>query len=179
MSHKKPDAQVERYTAIEPSADFYVKDVKSCAYRTGKLEKFGGGEFHDFPTHIQSQLGEETMKQNSHAFDTVMVSNVVEHVQNAVDFLHGIHRSLKPGGLLIFHDRHYADQLSGDGVLGRNVYHPIRLNKKFFDHFLSDFDIIFNNCEGHKNIDGWKERNVGERGYYVVARKKLQKNTRL
>jgi SAM-dependent methyltransferase len=84
-----------------------------------------------------------------------MVSNMIEHAQNAVEFLHGIHNSLKPGGLLIFHDRYYKTPERGDAVLGRNVYLPIRLTRRVFDHFLSDFDIIFNNCDGHNTIRGW------------------------
>jgi len=106
-----------------------------------------------------------------------MVVNVIEHVQNAVDFLHGIHKSLKPGGLLIFHDRYYEYPEAGDAVLGRNVFHPIRLTKHFFDQFLLDFDIIYNNCEGENNIQGWRRRNKGERGYYVMARKKVPRST--
>lgn len=102
-----------------------------------------------------------------------MVANVIEHVQNAVEFLHAVHKSLKPGGLLIFHERYYEYPQAADKVLGRNVFHPIRLTRRFFDHFLTDFDIIFNNCEGEKTIDGWKRRDRGERGYYVIARKKI------
>ena len=51
--------------------------------------------------HTETSVSFETK------FDTVMVTNVIEHVQNAVDFLHGLHKSLKPGGLLVFHDRYY------------------------------------------------------------------------
>jgi SAM-dependent methyltransferase len=175
LLHLRPHT-VERFTIIEPGADFYTKNVPTCAYKTGKLEKYKiSGEFYDFPLTVQSKLGEQTTTSHRHAFDTIMVSNVIEHVQNAVEFLHGIHHSLTPGGLLIFHDRYYETPESGDAVLGRNVYHPIRLTRTFFDHFLSDFDIIFNNCDGHKTIRGWKMRNAGERGYYVVARKKLKK----
>jgi len=115
-----------------------------------------------------------TTTTNNPQYDTVMVVNVIEHVQNAVEFLHGIHSSLKPGGLLIFHDRYYEHPEAGDKILGRNVFHPIRLTKVFFDHFLTiDFDIIYNNCNGQNTIQGWKRRNGGERGYYVIARKKM------
>lgn len=107
-----------------------------------------------------------------HQFDTVMVVNVIEHVQNAVEFIHGIHSSLKPGGLLIYHDRYFDTPESGDGALGRNIYHPIRLTPKFLDHFLYDFEIIYNNCNGMATIPGWQKRNANEQGYYVIARKK-------
>ncbi|CAB9505521.1 expressed unknown protein [Seminavis robusta] len=173
----RPDVKVKSYTVLEPGADFYIESVASCTYKTGKLSKHPDtSNFHDFPVFVKSSLGETAMTTNLQ-FDTVMVSNVIEHVQNAVDFLHGIHKSLKPGGLLIFHDRYYSYPEAADKVLGRNVFHPIRLTQRFFDLFLADFDIIFNNCEGEKTIHGWKRRNGGERGYYVVARKKVPATT--
>ena len=61
---------------------------------------------------------------------------------------------------------------SGDAVLGQNIYHPIRLTKLMFDVFLSDFEIIYNNCDGHNRITGWLKRGADERGYYVIAKKR-------
>eukprot|EP00978_Attheya_sp_CCMP212_P023875 scaffold74063_cov61-Attheya_sp.AAC.1 len=58
------------------------------------------------------------------------------------------HIAVKPGGLLIFHDRYVQDPVQGDRLLSRNIYHPIRLRQRFFDLFLSDFEIIYNNCDG-------------------------------
>jgi hypothetical protein len=48
---------------------------------------------------------------------------------------------------------------------------------KYPDGYRCNFDISFNNCEGEKTIDGWKRRDRGERGYYVVARKKIPSTT--
>jgi 2-polyprenyl-3-methyl-5-hydroxy-6-metoxy-1,4-benzoquinol methylase len=81
----------------------------------------------------------ESVMSADFLFDTVMVVNVIEHVQNAVELLHSVHKSLKPGGLLIFHERYYEYPQAADKVLGRNVFHPIRLTRRFFDHFLTDF----------------------------------------
>lgn len=172
---KRPDVRVESYTIIEPGADFYRKNVATCSYKTGKLAKQttpNADTYHNFSVNIISELG-ESAAGGDYLFDTVIVVNVIEHVQNAIDFIHGIHRSIRPGGLLIYHDRYYDTPESGDGVLGRNVYHPIRLTQKFFDHFLSDFNILYNNCDGQNTIQGWKSRNKGEQGYYVIAEKKL------
>jgi hypothetical protein len=74
---------------------------------------------------------------------------------------------------VVYHDRYYDTPESGDAVLGRNLYHPIRLTRKFFDHFLSGFNILYNNCDGHNTIKGWQARNQGEQGYYVIAEKKI------
>ena len=73
----------------------------------------------------------------------------------------GLYVSLKPGGLLIFHDRYYSNSQVTDG----DIYHPIRIKRKVLDHFLSLFDIIFNNCDA--DYDGRKDS-----GYYVIARKR-------
>ena len=73
----------------------------------------------------------------------------------------GLYVSLKPGGLLIFHGRYYSNSQVTDG----DIYHPIRIKRKVLDHFLSLFDIIFNNCDA--DYDGRKDS-----GYYVIARKR-------
>jgi 2-polyprenyl-3-methyl-5-hydroxy-6-metoxy-1,4-benzoquinol methylase len=38
------------------------------------------------------------------AFDTLMIVNVLEHVNNGIRILRNLHNALKPGGLLIFND---------------------------------------------------------------------------
>mmetsp|Transcript_53396 Transcript_53396/g.127042 ORF Transcript_53396/g.127042 Transcript_53396/m.127042 type:complete len:348 (-) Transcript_53396:46-1089(-) len=167
--------RVTSYTIFEPGANDYIARVPSCAYKTGKLQALPGTPGHpayyNFPTRVISQRGEQG---HGHAkqYDTVVSINVIEHVQNAFEYLASLHAACKPGGLLIFHDRYYAFPEDGDKVLGRNPLHPIRVTASVFDWFLKDFDLIFNNCHGHENIGGWRHRNVEERGYHVIARKK-------
>ena len=169
--YKRPDVIIQEYTIIEPGANYYMENVTSCAYRSGRLRKYGSDELYEFPLNIFAERGES--RSNAQLlYDTVISINVIEHVQNAVDYFHSLHSALRPGGMLIFHDRYYTNPPSGDAVLGANVYHPIRLTQLMFDVFLSDFDIIYNNCDGHNNIHGWLKRNANERGYYVIARKK-------
>ena len=76
---------------------------------------------------------------------------MIEHVQNAIEYFHSLHAALRPGGMLIFHDRFYPNPPAGDAILDENIYHPIRLT---VDVFLSDFDIVFDNCDGHHLIKG-------------------------
>ena len=38
------------------------------------------------------------------AFDTLMMINVIEHVENGIRILRNIYNALKPGGLLIFNE---------------------------------------------------------------------------
>ena len=75
----RPDLIVRSYTIREPGADFYMKTVKSCAYSTGRLHKFHEEKkYHDFPVHIISSQGEF---RNHQQYDTLVVINVIEHVQ--------------------------------------------------------------------------------------------------
>jgi hypothetical protein len=72
-------------------------------------------------------------------------------------------------GLLVFHERFYRTPEEGDLVLGRNLYHPIRVSKKILDLFLDNYDILYMNDS--PNFGG---RNAKEMGYYVIARKKTK-----
>ena len=46
-------------------------------------------------------LNQDQLPFESHAFDTVTVLDVVEHLFDPPDFLHDVHRIIKPGGQLI------------------------------------------------------------------------------
>ena len=91
--------------------------------------------------------------KNTHrgSYDAIISINVIEHVQNVIAYFHSLHTALLSGGILIFHDRFYPNPPAGDAVLGENIFHPIRLT---VDVFLSDFDIVFDNCDGHHLIKG-------------------------
>ena len=193
--HIRPDLQVKQFTIWEPSADRYMTEVASCSYSNGKaLRKFDGSGNHNFSVNVISTGGESLIsgdRSSQQQYDTLgthyscnldintysrnrlillnepfftylaVSINVIEHVQDAFEYLTGLYVSLKPGGLLIFHDRYYSNAQITDG----DVFHPIRIKKKVLDHFLSGFDIIYNNCAA--DYDG---RN--DAGYYVIARKK-------
>ena len=42
--------------------------------------------------------------------DTLMIVNVLEHVNNAIAILRNVYNALRPGGLLIFSDRWWDDR---------------------------------------------------------------------
>jgi len=164
--HIRPDLEIKQFTVWEPSADRYMKEVSSCSYRSGDtLRKFDGSGMHPFPVNVISTGGESLINPDSSAqqqYDTLVSINVIEHVQDVFQYLTGLYVSLKPRGLLIFHDRYY----SNDQITNGDIYHPVRIKKKILDHFLSGFEIIYNNCNA--DYDGRK----GDQGYYVIARKK-------
>jgi len=157
----RPNLIVREFTVFEPGADSYVRNVQSCSYRSGKLENWVGNGHHEFPVIIKSHGG-ELLQGTSAAYDTLISINVLEHVQNAFSYLTGLHGALRPGGLLIFHERFYGD----DTIIRGDAYHPVRIKRHVLDTFLSSFDILFNNCAA--DYDNRK----GEEGYYVIARKK-------
>ena len=163
MLHVRPDLQVDEFTVFEPGADGYVKNVQSCSYRTGRLETWAGvaPSHHAFPVVVRSSGG-ELLLQGAEAYDTLVSINVLEHVQDAFNYLQGLHSALRPGGLLVFHERFYDDA----AVVQGDEYHPVRVKRAVIDTFLAAFDVVFNNCQ--HDYDG----RPGEVGYYVVARKR-------
>jgi SAM-dependent methyltransferase len=104
-------------------------------------------------------------------FDTLLCINVIEHVWDAYEVLENIYNALKPGGILIYHDRFYPSPEYGDAVLGPgNFYHPIRLTRIVFEHFLKQFNTIYI-FEGQTK--GQIKRQAGEVGFYFIGRKKI------
>tara|TARA_X000000368_G_scaffold380117_1_gene335690 strand:+ start:2207 stop:7276 length:5070 start_codon:yes stop_codon:yes gene_type:complete len=168
----KAENTVRSFTIHEPAADFYKQNTPSCAYKSGRLAKINGDGFYSFPVTVVGEKGESLTDRHAQ-YDTLVAINVIEHVQNAYEYLEGLHKTLKPQGLLIFHERFFADPVSGDKVLGRNLYHPIRITRFVLDVFLEQFDVLTMN---ENPTPGMLQRKANEHGYYVIARKK-QSNT--
>ena len=112
----RPDLTAKEFVVWEPSADRYMKEVSSCSYKTGySLKKWDGSGDHPFPVRVVSSGGEKLIEPKP--FDTLISINVIEHVQNVFEYLTGLYVNLKPGGLLIFHDRYYKNAT----ITGGNV----------------------------------------------------------
>ena len=109
-----------------------MAEVASCSYssRTA-LAKMDGGA-HAFPVKVMSNGGELLSSvgrdegSTKLLYDTLLSINVIEHVQDAFKYLTGLYQTLKPNGLLIFHDRYYTHQEISNG----DLYHPIRIKRK-------------------------------------------------
>mmetsp|Transcript_56104 Transcript_56104/g.155358 ORF Transcript_56104/g.155358 Transcript_56104/m.155358 type:complete len:393 (-) Transcript_56104:68-1246(-) len=167
---KRLDAQISNFTIFEPNAKWYMRNVKTCSYKTGSLQKFGGSAgYHSFPVKVLDLMGESLLTHTGQ-YDTLVVMNVIEHVQDAFAFLQGLHRVIKPGGVLVFHERFYTDPISADNLLGAGGgLHPIRLTRSVFDVFLQQFDALWLNS---KPTSAMLARHLGEQGYYFIGRKK-------
>lgn len=115
---------------------------------------------------INSAGGELLSKDDTAGgYDVVVSINVVEHVQDAFNYLTGLYASVKKGGILIFHERYYN---SAPEITNGDKYHPVRVKQSVFDILLhpSLFHVIYNNCTAKY------EQREGEKGYYIIAVKK-------
>jgi len=158
------NSTVSSITLWEPGILYYVKNTPHCTYKDGKL------------------LGLRTILVNAgaedlfikEAYDTLIIINVLEHVENAFLVMENAYNSLKPGGIFIFNDRWwdkydlYGQKYGGSwGYMGIDrALHPIRIKKSVFDYFLSHFDPLMEN----QNAKAFTSR--GLTGTYFIGRKK-------
>ena len=156
---KYKHVQIHNLTLLDPNADVYMKQVKQCSYINGSLKRF---EF--IPTTIITGRSED-MDMLVGKFDTVLMVNVLEHVQNAYKILQNIYNALRVDGLLIFAERWWDDFVE-DRKSPYEELHPIRIRysvwKWFTDHFISIYD-----ARNHHSFTTY-----GHNGSYFIGRKK-------
>ena len=78
---------------------------------------------------------------NNNKYDTVIMFNALPYSKNAFEFLTTIYLSLKPGGLLLFHDRWFDDPVKSSqcNFFGFNL-NIIQVARPLLDHFISKFE---------------------------------------
>ncbi len=109
--------------------------------------------------------------------------NVLEHTRDAYKILGNLWKALKPGGILIFHERWHDNRLEDPRYwrliyntdmqpidIGK-AYHPIRVKKPVIDHFLDHFDLIY-----YSNKTELMTARQ-ETGVYAIGRKRTSKRT--
>ncbi len=159
-------------TLVEPLAETYMNTVHACTYKNGKL---GNDQFTIDNTIIIPKPAEEfnvDIDDNNvtKKYDTVILMNMIEHVQDAFIIYKKALDSLKDdGGILIFHERYWPGY---DGIENTNKrefdLHPIRLNEKFAHWFATEFDLIYEK----EQMERW-----GNLGYYWIGRKRPSTTT--
>jgi hypothetical protein len=165
-----PFRSIKQITLIDPNALKYM-ELNNCAYR--------GGHLHGHPISIIAESIEVIMKKrrqnkilsNSSEYYSVLISiNVVEHVNDALEYFRGLYDLLEDNGLLIFHERWYDHPKYGDCVLDNAEHlHPIRITKWIIDQFLNQFQTIYINFnQTRRQIHSI----CLEHGVYFIGRKK-------
>lgn len=164
-----PFRSVKQITLVEPNALEYMK-LNNCAYR--------GGHLRGQPVTILSESIEVIMKKrrldqissNSSKYYSILISiNVVEHVNDALEYFRSLYDLLEDNGLLIFHERWYDYPQQGDCVLDNaEDLHPIRITKWIIDQFLNQFQAL------HINFNQTRRQIHSpcfEHGVYFIGRK--------
>jgi len=117
----------KRLFLTDPGMPGYFTRVKNCPYKEGTLD--------GVPATLMT-VGTEELEFYE-KFDTVIMINVIEHVWNGFEVLEAVYRALKPGGLFMFAERVLWPKAKTE------MYHPIRYNLKFYNHFLEKYSTIF------------------------------------
>lgn len=124
-------------TLSDPNIENYKKNVPACGYRSGKL----GG----IPVETIAAPNEKLIRVRR-TFDTLVVINVAEHVQDIFLHFEAIYALLKPGGQLIFSDRawdNYDPVTHAQNAPLDVLFHPTRAKSPIFRHFLSLFETSY------------------------------------
>ncbi len=133
----RPDITFGSVTLLDPNIHAYLKEVPACTFSNGNL-------LPGVPTYLVNAGAEAPLFREQ--FDSLLIINVLEHVQNAFAVLDNVWVSLKPGGILIFHDR-VLDKpfpLNADAVTRETEeMHPIRVRLPVLAYFASKFDILY------------------------------------
>jgi SAM-dependent methyltransferase len=126
------------------------------------------------PNPIFIKSSGEDMSFIENTIDTLVMINVLEHVENSIKILRAVYNALKPGGIIIFNDRWW----DREGTPGQKrklmdldvLYHPIRLHKEIFDIFLNGFHEIYR----IDSIQSWAftKDNRNYDGTYFIGKKK-------
>jgi len=150
-------SDISSLTLLDPSVFDYVQNVEKNTYKDGKLLGMKvvliGGPSEQFPV--------------CEFYDTLLVINVAEHVQNIYKHFETIYFALKDNGQLIFHDRAWGnyDPVKHSQDDPRDVmFHPTRTKDPVFNHFLAFFEPQF--CETHITYDP-----LNPKAYYFIGRK--------
>ena len=125
------DPGVTSIDLADPGIHDYLSNPK-CTYKNKRLMGY------EVRTHA---VGGEGLNFRRATFDTVVSINVLEHCQNAFEYMRKIHQVLKPGGQLIFHDRVYDGFWSvidpvKDGPVEIAGLHPLRVKMRLIDIFM-------------------------------------------
>lgn len=161
FTHTLPiiNRKFESITLLDPLANYYIDNMEVCKYKNGRLL--------DKPVKVLNIAAELLNEEHLRKYDTIMSVDVIENVLDSFKFLTNIYQALKPGGILIYHDRYYTSSNNNNANSGGGSY-PIRLKREIFELFFKQFTTIYM-FEGQTKAQ--MERNLGEVGFYFIGKK--------
>jgi len=165
-----PFRSIKQIILIEPNALEYMK-LNNCAYRGGHLRGHPISIIAESIEFIMKKRRQNKILSNSSEYYSALISiNVVEHVNDALEYFRGLYDLLEDNGLLIFHERWYDYPQQGDCVLddAENL-HPTRITKWVIDQFLDQFQSLYINFNRTKRQ---RRSHSFEQGIYFIGRKK-------
>jgi len=171
------NATLESIVLVDPLIYSY-KAMTGCSFSDGSLVVNGTS----YRTTLSNSTVESFFAGSSPvSFDTVIVMNVVVYSINALDFLTSIYNAVKPGGLLIFHDRYFENiERSSRCKTSGFLINVVQVSQLVIDHFMSKFDtkhpVFFNanqTLDQQRRSLEWCLKLESERGYFVVLRKPM------
>jgi SAM-dependent methyltransferase len=158
---------------VDTQVDDYRK-IESSTYSTGEFVVFEKS-YKTVLSNLSAEAFGQTISEG--AFDTVIMMNVLVYSQDALAFLTTIHKALRPGGMLLFHDRYFPDPVTSSKCkfvgFAMNI---IEVNQPVLEHFLSFFskEPYFSTRQTAGQIHrskAWCHWLDDEVGYWVAVRK--------
>jgi SAM-dependent methyltransferase len=165
-------------TLIDPLIHFYQK-IKSCSFESGKLA-FAGRVFEN-TTLIESTVEAWGKAHTGLTYDTVICMNVLVYAKDAFRFLETLLAALKPGGLLLFHDRWFDDPSISSGCkMSGFMTNVLQVRKPLLDHFLTflDFQLpktFLSTKQTSRQAfrsKSWCPNRDNERGFWAAGRRR-------
>jgi len=118
----------EEITLLDPLLEKYLM-LPNCTYKDG---------LHGYQPKLMTSMIEE-MPNFYRAFDTIIMINVLEHVQSVPAILRQIAGMINYGGTLIFGENTW-DHINIHHLY--DVGHPIRIKQKVIDEYKKNFEIL-------------------------------------
>jgi hypothetical protein len=180
---ERTNANMESITLLDPQIYDYQKIPSSSYSNNGQLyipsrsKQTNGGIY---PTTLYNTTVENFGKinENIEKYDTVIMMNVLVYAKNALDFLKTLHKTLKVGGTLIFHDRWFNDPVNSSHCkFAGFAMHIIQVRESLLKHYFnSSFTIkpfistkqTEGQIERSKNWCKWKD---DEMGFWAIITK--------
>jgi SAM-dependent methyltransferase len=173
---RRSHVDLKSITLEDPLLFSYTREAKATSWNENGQLCLASTESWDASSNggcvptIMAPFGAEK-RFPRHAYDTVIMMNVIEHCRDARLVLQNLYESLKPGGWLVFGEE-YENTGNGIGATS-NLCHPLKIHKRFFEEFIDmGFDAKFVDAD----LPEWKKDKSLHPGalksIYTIARKR-------